>query len=61
MEQEGRGMNAQQILESIGLTAEDVKRIADRHNIAANREPRTANRDLSGCRFVRLIRKGGAE
>ena len=53
-------MSAQQILESIGLTAEDVKRIADRHNIATP-PPKPPEADLSGCRFVRLIRKGGEE
>lgn len=56
-------MSAQQILESIGLTAEDVKRIADRYNVAGEgRAPaRPQEPDLTGCRFVRLIRKGGAE
>lgn len=53
-------MSAQQILESIGLTAEDVKRIADRHNIATP-PPKPKEPDLTGYRFVRLIRKGGAD
>ena len=56
-------MSAQRILESIGLTAEDVKRIADRYNVAGEgRAPaRPQEPDLAGCRFVRLIRKVGAE
>lgn len=53
-------MSAQQILESIGLTAEDVKRIADRHNIATP-PPKPPEADLSGCRFVRTVRNGGEE
>ena len=48
------------ILASVGLTAEDVRRIAAAHNVA---EPprRPPNRDLTGCRLVRLVKKSNKE
>lgn len=50
-------MSAREILASVGLTADAVRRIAEKYR--AKPQPPPPERDLRGCRFVRVVRRGG--
>lgn len=47
-------MSAREILASVGLTADDVRRIAGKYRAKPQPPP---ERDLRGCRFVRVVRR----
>lgn len=49
-------MSAREILASVGLTADDVRRIAEKYRAKPQPPP---ERDLRGIRFVRVVRRGG--
>ena len=47
-------MSAREILASVGLTADEVRRIAEKYRAKPQPPP---ERDLRGCRFVRVVRR----
>lgn len=50
-----RPRTAGEILSSVGLTADEVRRIAEKYRAKPQPPP---ERDLRGCRFVRVVRRG---
>ncbi len=47
-------MSAREILASVGLTADEVRRIAEKYRAKPQPPP---ERDLRGYRFVRVVRR----
>lgn len=50
-----RPRTAGEILASVGLTADEVRRVAEKYRAKQHPPP---ERDLRGCRFVRVVRRG---
>ena len=51
-----RPRTAGEILAAVGLTADEVRRVAEKYR--AKPQPPPPERDLRGIRFVRVVRRG---